>query len=46
MKKFYYHLTFSPYVNFVRARNKKEALKKIKNLWKEYNIKKVLMGIY
>jgi len=42
MKKFYYTLTFSPYMNFVRAKNKKDAWKCIKKLWPEYNVKKVV----
>jgi ABC-type metal ion transport system substrate-binding protein len=42
MKKFYYTLTFSPYMNFVRARSKKDAWKRIKKLWPEYNVEKVV----
>jgi len=45
MRKFYYFITFSPYLNFVRAKNKKEAWKKIKELWPEYNVKKIVSGL-
>ena len=43
MKKFYYSITFSPFSNFVRAKNRKEAWKKIKTLWPEYNVKKIVI---
>jgi len=42
MKKFYYTLKFSPYLNFVYAKNKKDAWGKIKKLWKEYDCNKVV----
>lgn len=42
MEKFYYILTFSPYLNFVRAKNRADAWKRIKRLWPEYNVKKIV----
>lgn len=43
MKRFYYTLSFSPYLNSVRAKNRKDAKTKIKKLWKEYkNIMKIV----
>lgn len=42
MKKFYYHLTFSPYLNSVRARNKKHAWELIKKAWPDYNVKEIV----
>jgi hypothetical protein len=42
MKKFYYTLAFSPYINFVRAKNRKMAWRLIKETWPEYNVKKVV----
>jgi len=42
MRIFYYFLTFSPYMNQVKAQNKSEAMKKIKKLWPEYNVKKIV----
>jgi len=43
MKKFYYTLCFSPFLNFVQAKNKKDALRKIKKIWSNYkNIEKIL----
>lgn len=41
MKKFYYILSFDPNTNFVKAKNKKEALLKIKKLWSKYNPKNI-----
>ncbi len=46
MRKFYYSLTFSPYLNFVKAKNKKDALKKIKKSWPEYNIEQIITNLY
>ena len=42
MKKFYYTLKFSPYLNIIRAKNKKDAFKKIRKIWSEYNLKEIL----
>ena len=42
MKKFYYRLSFSPYINTIRAKNRKEAWQKIKKIWLEYNAEKVV----
>lgn len=41
MKKFTYSLTFSPYQNTVRAKNRKDAWEKIERMWPEYDVKKV-----
>ena len=42
MKKFNYFVTFSPYMNIVRAKNKKDAWEKLKKIWTEYNVKKII----
>lgn len=42
MKTFNYKITFSPYSGILKAKNKKEALEKIKKMFSEYDIKKVL----
>jgi len=42
MRKFTYKLTFSPYSNTLRAKNIKDAWKKLRKTWPEYNIKKVI----
>ena len=41
MKKFSYGLVFSPYSIAVWAKNRKDAWKKIKKAWPEYDVKKV-----
>ncbi len=33
---------FSPFVSIMKAKNKKDALKKIKSSWSEYNVNEVL----
>lgn len=43
--KFIYRLRFSPYLNTLCAKNYKDAWKKLKKLWPEYNVKKVIMGL-
>lgn len=45
MAKYYYTLSFSPYMNIVYAKNYKEAWKKLKELWSEYNVKKVVTSL-
>lgn len=42
MKKFYYRLTFSPFVNFVKAKNRKDAWRYIEKLWPEYNTARIV----
>jgi hypothetical protein len=42
MRRFYYTLTFSSYINSVLAKNKKDAGRRLKKLWPEYNIKKIV----
>jgi len=41
MRKFYYTLSFSPYHSIIRAKNRKDAWRKIKKLWPKYNVEKV-----
>jgi len=38
MKKYYYSLKFSPYINIVYAKNKKDAWARLRKIWSEYNI--------
>ncbi len=42
MKKFNYTLSFSPYHNMVRAKNRKDAWKKLRKIWPQYDVKKVI----
>ena len=41
MKKFAYTLTFSPYMNYIKARNRKQAWDLICKAWPEYDCNKV-----
>ena len=45
MRKFTYTLTFSPYINFVRARNYKHAKELLKSMWSEYDLDKILTSL-
>lgn len=42
MKTFYYKMRFSPYGGKLKAKNKKDALEKVKNMFLEYDISKTL----
>ena len=42
MKTYYYKLTFSPYSGELKAKNKIDAFNKVKKMFSEYNINKVL----
>lgn len=46
MAKFSYKMCFSPYTNILRAKNYRDAWKKLKELWPEYNVKKVVLFLY
>ncbi len=42
MAKFAYNLCFSPYHCTIRAKNYKDAWRKLKELYPEYNVKEVI----
>ena len=41
MSTYYYSLPFSPYGNYMKARNYKEAWRKFQWMWPEYNVRKI-----
>lgn len=42
MQTYHYFLTFSPYMNILKAKNKKDAWKKLRKMWPEYDVRKVV----